>query len=137
MDRLLKAARASQLSCVGKTMDVIDIKAFVPSKDYEVSKSFYSEIGFKADYVSEDLTLFQNGDCLFFLQRFFNADLAANFMLQLCVSDIESAYRLCSQSKHKAKITPIQQESWGKVFYLWGPAGELLHVTELVSRSQI
>ncbi len=46
-------------------MDVIDIKAFVPSKDYEVSKSFYSEIGFKADYVSEDLTLFQNGDCLF------------------------------------------------------------------------
>lgn len=112
-------------------MDVIDIKAFVPSKDYEVSKSFYSEIGFKADYVSEDLTLFQNGDCLFFLQRFFNADLAANFMLQLCVSDIESAYRLCSQSKHKAKITPIQQESWGKVFYLWGPAGELLHVTEL------
>ncbi len=118
-------------------MDVIDIKAFVPSKDYEVSKSFYSEIGFKADYVSEDLTLFQNGDCLFFLQRFFNADLAANFMLQLCVSDIESAYRLCSQSKHKTKITPIQQESWGKVFYLWGPAGEPLHVTELVSRSQI
>ena len=51
-------------------MDVIDIKTFVPSKDYEVSKSFYSEIGFKSEYVTDDLTLFENGDCLFFLQRF-------------------------------------------------------------------
>lgn len=112
-------------------MDVIDIKAFIPSEDYEVSKSFYSEIGFTPQYVSEDLTLFQNGACFFFLQRFFNADLATNFMLQLCVPDIESAYSLCLQSKHKTKITPIQQEAWGKVFYLWGPVGELLHITEL------
>ena len=49
-------------------MDVIDIKTFVPSKDYEISKTFYSEIGFKSEYVTDDLTLFENGDCLFFLQ---------------------------------------------------------------------
>jgi len=30
-------------------MDVIDIKAFVPSERYEVSKVVYSEIGIKAD----------------------------------------------------------------------------------------
>lgn len=112
-------------------MDVIDIKAFVPSEDYEISKSFYSEIGFTAEYVTDDLTLFQNGECLFFLQRFYNADLASNFMLQVCVSDIQSAFTLCSNAKHKTKITPVQEESWGKVFYLWGPAGELLHVTQL------
>ena len=28
-------------------MNVTDIKVFVPSKDYEISKSFYKEIGFK------------------------------------------------------------------------------------------
>ncbi len=112
-------------------MDVIDIKAFVPSKDYEVSKSFYLEIGFDSEVVSDDLTLFRNRECLFFLQRFFNEDLANNFMLQICVSDIKSAYSLCLQSKHKTKITPIQYEPWGKVFYLWGPVGELLHITEL------
>ncbi|RVT44211.1 lactoylglutathione lyase [Rheinheimera sediminis] len=112
-------------------MNVTDIKAFVPSKDYEVSQSFYAEIGFEAEYVSEDLTLFKNGDCLFFLQRFFNHEFATNFMLQVCVSNIDIAYSLCSQSKYKTKITPIQQESWGKVFYLWGPVGELLHITEL------
>lgn len=114
-------------------MDVIDIKTFVPSKNYEISKLFYSEIGFKSEYVTDDLTLFENGDCLFFLQRFYNEDLANNFMLQICVTDISDAYALCSSSKHKTKITQVQNEAWGKVFYLWGPAGELLHITQLNS----
>ena len=114
-------------------MDVIDIKTFVPSKDYEASKSFYSEIGFKSESINDDLTLFENGDCFFLLQRFYNEDLAKNFMLQICVSEIYGAHELCSKSEHKTKITPIQQESWGKVFYLWGPVGELLHITQLGS----
>ncbi|NVK56525.1 MAG: lactoylglutathione lyase [Alteromonadaceae bacterium] len=112
-------------------MQVTNIKAFVPSNDYAVSQRFYTEIGFKAEYVSDDLTLFQNGDCLLFLQRFCNQELAHNFMLQICVSDIQVAYDLCSKASNKTKITPIQQESWGKVFYLSGPAGELLHITQL------
>ncbi|ATD01563.1 MAG: lactoylglutathione lyase [Pseudomonadota bacterium] len=114
-------------------MDVIDIKTFIPSKDYEVSLSFYAEIGFNSEYVSDDLTLFENGDCLFFLQRFYNEDLAKNFMLQICVADIYDAFELCSNSKYKTKISPIQQMPWGKVFYLWGPSGELLHITQLGS----
>lgn len=111
-------------------MNVTNIKAFVPSKDYDISKAFYAEIGFKSEFVTDDLTLFQNGECVFFLQRFYNQDLANNFMLQVCVSDIAAAHKLCSGSKHKTKITPVRQEPWGKVFYLWGPAGELLHITE-------
>ncbi|TMO87087.1 lactoylglutathione lyase [Pseudoalteromonas spongiae] len=114
-------------------MDVIDIKTFIPSKDYEVSLSFYAEIGFKSEYVSEDLTLFENGDCLFFLQRFYNEELANNFMLQICVADIYDAFELCSNSKYKTKISPIKQMPWGNVFYLWGPSGELLHITQLGS----
>lgn len=112
-------------------MKVDDIKAFVPSKDYELSKAFYEEIGFRSETVTDDLTLFENGDCSFFLQRFYHPDLAGNFMLQVCVEDIESAYRMCKNAKHKSKISDVKHESWGRVFYLWGPAGELLHVTQL------
>ena len=114
-------------------MDVIDIKTFIPSKNYDISKAFYSEIGFNAEYVNEDLTLFENGDCLFFLQRFYNPELANNFMLQICVADIQDAFDLCSRSLHKMKISSIEQQHWGSVFYLWGPSGELLHITELGS----
>ncbi len=112
-------------------MDVTGIKPFVPSKDFDVSKCFYSEIGFTSEYVTDDLMLFENGGCIFFLQRFYNEALANNFMLQICVSDIVDAHELCSNSKHKTKITPVEEVSWGKVFYLWGPAGELLHITQL------
>lgn len=112
-------------------MDVNDIKVFVPSLDYEVSKSFYTEIGFKPDYVSDDLTLFQNGDCFLFLQRFYNEDLAKNLMLQICVSDIDKAFERCNNASHKTKISPIQEEHWARLFYVWGPVGELLHITEL------
>lgn len=111
-------------------MNVTDIKVFVPSKDYEISKSFYAEIGFKREFVTDDLTVFQNGSSFLYLQRFYNQELADNFMLQICVSDIEEAFDVCSSSEHKIRITPIEQEAWGKVFYLWGPAGELLHITE-------
>lgn len=112
-------------------MNVTDIRPFIPSKDFEVSTAFYEEIGFVPEYVTEDLTLFNSGDCYFFLQRFFDEGLARNFMLQVCVTDIEDTYQRCSCSQHKTKITPVQQERWGKVFYLWGPVGELLHITQL------
>ena len=101
-------------------MKAFDIRTFIPSKNYEISKAFYEEIGFNAEYVSEELTLFKSGDCFFFLQRFYSEELASNFMLQICVEDIEEAFKLCSASKHKTKITSNQQERWGKVFFL-GP----------------
>jgi len=31
-------------------MVVMDIKAFIPSKEYDLSKSFYSENGFDSEY---------------------------------------------------------------------------------------
>lgn len=55
-------------------------------------------------------------------------------MFQLCVKDIDSAYKIAELSRHKQKLTLIQCEQWGKVFYLTGPAGELWHVTQLAKQ---
>jgi len=113
-------------------MKVDDIKVFIPSKDFEVSKAFYTSLGFKGAFVTDDLQLFENGECAFFLQRFYNQQFAENLMLQLCVVDINEAYEAAASAPHAQKLTSIQHERWGKVFYLSGPAGELWHVTELV-----
>ena len=112
-------------------MNVDDIRTFIPSKNYQDSKTFYEELGFSGVYITDDLTLFESGECSFFLQRFYNKELAENLMFQLIVLDIDSAYEIADKSQHKTKITPIQQEHWGKVFYLTGPSGELWHVTQL------
>jgi len=116
-------------------VQVDDIRVFIPSKDYETSQSFYQALGFKMDYVSEDLSLFENGDCFFFLQRFYNHDLANNLVLQLSVLDINEAYeRIASLEGFDFKYNPIQQERWGKVIFLWGPSGEFWQITEFTGR---
>ena len=38
-----------------------DIRAFIPSNDYENSKAFYTDLGFSGAYVTDDLTLFESG----------------------------------------------------------------------------
>lgn len=113
-------------------MQVSDIRPFVPSKDYEQSKSFYQALGFSMSYASEDLSIFTLGPCTFFLQRYYNEAFANNLMLQLIVADIEEAFaRISGISDMEIRYQPIKQESWGKVIYLWGPAGELWHITQL------
>jgi hypothetical protein len=86
-----------------KAMKNVDIKAFIPSKDYEQSKTFYTELGFVGEYVTDDLTLFESDQCTFFLQRFYNKELAENLMLQLIVLDIDGAFGMATNSKHKTK----------------------------------
>nr|WP_041420267.1 VOC family protein [Shewanella violacea] len=116
-------------------MKVDDIRVFIPSKDYEVSKSFYQALGFEMDHVTDDLSLFQNGESSFFLQKFYNEDLAKNLMLQLSVVDINDAFETISNlDGFDIKYQPIKSEPWGQVVYLWGPSGELWHVTEFSNK---
>lgn len=113
-------------------MQAFDIRTFIPSKNYEISKAFYQALGFSCSDASEDLSIFHNGPCTFFLQRYYNEEFANNLMLQLIVADIEEAYALIATLQgFDIRFQPIKQEHWGKVIYLWGPAGELWHVTEL------
>lgn len=115
-------------------MEVDDIRVFIPSKNYETSKAFYESIGFKAEYVTDELTLFENGECSFFLQRFYNEEFACNLMLQLSVFKIEEVWQVVISLKgFDIRYEPIKSEPWGKVIYLWGPSGELWHITEFFS----
>ncbi len=115
-------------------MQANNIKAFIPSKNYVESQGFYQALGFDMQIASNDLSIFTNGSCSFYLQRFFNEELAKNFMLQLSVSDIDKALEVISKIKgFNIKYSPVKDEPWGKVIYLWGPSGELWHVTEFNS----
>lgn len=74
------------------------------------------------DYVSEHLSLFENGDCVFFLQRFYNHDLANNLVFQLVVVDINEAYQsIFSLGKaFYARFQPIQKQPWGEGYLSMG-----------------
>jgi hypothetical protein len=56
-------------------------------------------------------------------------------MLQLVVADIDAAFTFISQLElSDIRYTEIKKEAWGKVVYLWGPSGELWHITELIAK---
>lgn len=113
-------------------MQAIDLRVFIPSKDYEESKFFYQALGFVMEYISEELTVFECGECTFFLQKHYNEEFAKNLMLQLIVPDINQAFEKISNIQGvNCNFEPIKQERWGKVIYLWGPSNELWHITEL------
>ena len=53
-------------------------------------------------------------------------------MLQVCVLNVNETFNIISKLTHfDIRCEGIKQEPWGKVIYLWGPSGELLHITEL------
>ena len=113
-------------------MQPTDIRVFIPTQDYQESQAFYQALGFAMNVASDKLSIFSLGECTFFLQDYFDPALASSLMLQLIVNDIDDAFEtIKSISSPKVKYQPIKQEPWGKVIYLWGPAGELWHITQL------
>ncbi|MFT6906834.1 MAG: hypothetical protein ACJAS1_003506 [Oleiphilaceae bacterium] len=82
-------------------MQANDIKAFIPSKNYIESQGFYQALGFDMKIASNDLSVFTNGSCSFYLQRFFNEELAKNLILQLSVPDIGKALEVMITRKEK------------------------------------
>ncbi len=116
----------------GLIMQVDDIRVFVPCKNYQQSCDFYQALGFNVEPASADLSIATSGECSLFLQRYYNQEFAENLMLQVCVLNINEAFNTISKLTHfDIRFEGIKQEPWGKVIYLWGPSGELLHITEL------
>lgn len=117
----------------------VSLAVFVPSKNYAESQQFYTFLGFEKVFDTGSLSQMRLGPVSFLLQDFYQAGLANNLMLQMSVNQLDEVSQLLTelQQTHlpQLKFTPPEQTSWGRVTYLWGPAGELWYLVE--DRSQI
>jgi hypothetical protein len=52
-------------------MTVIEVKAFVPSKDFALSKRFYQDFGFNLGWSSDEIAYLHHGNSSFLLQNFY------------------------------------------------------------------
>ena len=115
-------------------MKIRNIRTFMPSKDFDISKQFYLDLGFNITWEGEDLIIFGNKENNFFLQKYYNEDWANNFMMQLHVEDLDALYEVAVKLIPKyegTKIKAIFKAEYGRTFHLIGPAGELWHMTEV------
>lgn len=119
-----------------QTPSVIDLKAFVPAKDAEVSKQFYTDLGFAVNWSNPEIAELQIGSFRFLLQKFYVAEHAGNFMMSLAVDDADAWWQHIQHQGIAEKYPgimckPPQVMPWGlRVLYLSDPSGVLWHISD-------
>ena len=114
----------------------IDLKAFVPAKDFELSRRFYVDLGFQENWSKEDVCEFEIGGHRFLLQKFYVKEHAGNFMMSLMVEDADAWWEHITNAGLKDKYNlsmakPPELQPWGlRVLYLSDPTGVLWHIAE-------
>jgi len=116
---------------------VIDLNAFVPARDFDLSKRFYSDLGFTLVWGNDEIAQLQIGAFRFLLQgNFYVKEHAGNFMMSLTVEDADAWWshieRIGLKEKYGLKMAkPPAMQPWGiRVLYLSDPAGVLWHITD-------
>ena len=122
-------------------LTAVEIKAFVPARDFNLSKQFYQDLGFDLLWSSDDLAYLQRGDCSFLLQNFYVKEHADNFMMHLLVDDVDVWWRHVEAqgigSKYATKAEPPQEQPWGiRDFVLVDPTGVLWRIGQDISDRQ-
>jgi len=115
---------------------VLDMKAFVPARDPELSKAFYADLGFTINFSNDEISELQIGSFRFLLQKFYVAEHAGNFMMALNVENVDAWWEHTQKKDFKTKYPgimckPPAMQPWGlRVLYLSDPTGVLWHITE-------
>ena len=95
------------------------MRPMVPAKDYETSKRFYLDLGFRPQQLGERLFEMQLGTFSFILQDYYVQDWANNFVMHVLVTDLDRWWQHISgldlPGRYGVKTLPPKQESWGVV----------------------
>ena len=110
----------------------LSIRPFIGAKDYELSRSFYRDLGFEERILSTEMSLFITGHTGFYLQNAYVKDWVDNSMIFLEVDDIDRYYKellaLDLTTKYQGvKLSPIRNYDWGRECFMHDPSGILWH----------
>ena len=114
-----------------KNLRSIEAKAFVPARDFELSKRFYQAIGFTLVWSTPDLASFRHGASCFLLQNFHIPAHTDNFKMHLLVDNVDDWWTHIAAVAAPFGITvePPQDRPWGmRDFPLLDPSGVLWRI---------
>jgi hypothetical protein len=111
----------------------VELKAFVPSKDFELCKQFYQDLGFTVEWSNEGLAYIHHGESKFLLQKYYVKEFAENLMMHLLVEDVDAWWQQVNDrniiSKYGVRAGPPEQRPWGiRDFVLFDPTGVLWRI---------
>lgn len=111
------------------------IRPFIGAKDFNVSRSFYKDLGFEESILTHNLSYFKTDGMGFYLQDAYVRDWIDNTMIFLEVDDVSrywhelSALDLTTRYKD-VRLVPIHELDWGRECFLHDPSGILWHFGE-------
>ena len=116
-------------------MKFMSLEPFVPSgSDFEASKQFFQEIGFRISWDAGDYIGFERDGCKFILQKYDNKQFAENFMINVKVDDVEEFQKLVIEkelpAKFGIKVSLPKQQPYGKEVNITDMAGVCWHFVE-------
>ena len=120
-------------------LNAVEIKAFVPSQDFERSKQFYLALGFEIPWTSEDLAYVRHGATSFLLQAFYEAGHANNFQMHFLVENVDDwhAHVLASgvRDRFGVDVGIPENRLWAmRDFTLLDPSGVLWRIAQNIRR---
>ena len=108
------------------------IRPFIGAKDYDLSRSFYRDLGFQERILFPEMSLFSTGQIGFYLQNAYVQDWIDNSMIFLEVDDVDRHRKelaaLDLTTKYQGvRITSIRNHDWGREYFMHDPSGILWH----------
>ncbi|MEN9660008.1 MAG: hypothetical protein RL571_3473 [Pseudomonadota bacterium] len=112
---------------------VVEIKAFVPAKNFALSMAFYEALGFTCASVFEDIAYFHCGESSFLLQDFFVQEHAANYQMHLLVENVDAWHEKAKAvaERFNVKAGEPENQPWAmRDFTLFDPSGVLWRIAQ-------
>ncbi len=111
------------------------IRPFIGAKNYELSRSFYRDLGFEETVLTNNMSVFKTGGMAFYLQDAYVKDWVDNTMIFLEVDDVvrfwDELLALDLPAKYQnVRLTPIRVNDWGRECFVHDPSGILWHFGE-------
>jgi catechol 2,3-dioxygenase-like lactoylglutathione lyase family enzyme len=119
-------------------LDVVEIKAFVPAKDFALSQAFYQALGFTLASVSDGIAYFHCGESSFLLQDFHVPEHTANFQMHLLVADVDAWHaRACEVAERfYVRVGEPADRPWAmRDFALFDPSGVLWRIAQNIPKT--
>ncbi|MCL4870832.1 MAG: hypothetical protein KJ063_17885 [Anaerolineae bacterium] len=113
------------------SLSITSLKPYVPAKDFELSKRFYTALGFTLSEGWGGTTDFSLNGHAFRLQDYYVQDWANNFMFVIGIEDVKAwhqrAVELLNSSMFPGmRVKAPEPVDDSLVLHVWDPTGVLL-----------
>ena len=118
----------------------VEVKAFVPARDFALSMQFYEALGYIRASVFDGIAYLHCGNSSFLLQDFFAREHADNFQMHLLVEKVDDWHQKATgvAETFSVKIGQPEDQPWAmRDFTLFDPSGVLWRIAQNIPRKAL